>query len=90
MWSRENIPLLIMSLLSAAILFFFALSGSTTFSAPRQLDGCGWSEQAAIAPIWPRAGNFQQVLWNPAFPPSPPGRPPARIGCTKSNMTGIG
>ncbi len=88
MCSRENITLLIMSLVSAAILCFFALSGSTTFS--RQLDGCGWSEQAAIAPIWPRAGNFQQVSWNPAFPPSPPDRPPAQIGCTKSNMTGIG
>jgi hypothetical protein len=89
MWSRENIPLLIMSLVSAAILCFFALSSSTTFSVPRQLDG-GGSEQAAIAPIWPRAGNFQQVSWNPAFPPSPPSYPPARIGCTKSNMTGIG
>ena len=90
MWSRENIPLLIMSVVSAAILCFFALSSSAIFSTPRQLDGCGWSEQAAIGPIWLRVGHSPQASWNPAFPPSPPsGRQPL-IGCTKSSTTAIG
>jgi hypothetical protein len=50
MWSRENIPLLIMSVVSAAILCFFALSSSAMFSVPRQLDDCGWSKQAGRLP----------------------------------------
>ena len=90
MWSRENIPLLFMSVVSAAILCLFALSSGAIFSAPRQLDGCGWSEQAAIARIWPRVANSPQDSWNPAFPPSRSGRLQARVGCTKSSMMGIG
>ena len=72
MWSRGNVPLLIMSAVSAAILCFFAFSGSAALPAPRELYGCGWSEQPVPGPIWPRAGNFPKESWNPAFPPSPP------------------
>ena len=70
---------------SVAILCFFVVSSGSMFSAPRQLDDCGWSKQAAIGPIWPHAGKSRQDSWNPAFPPAPLGRLPARIGCTRSN-----
>ena len=47
MWYRENIPLAVMTVASAAILFFFAVSESALPSSPLQHDGCGWSEDAA-------------------------------------------
>jgi hypothetical protein len=82
---RENLPMAVMTAVSAAILTFFVYSDAT-----RQLDGCGRSEEAAIGPIWLRVGHSPQASWNPAFPPSPPsGRQPL-IGCTKSSTTAIG
>jgi hypothetical protein len=51
MWSRHNVPLLIMSMASAGILCFFAVSVGSIFSAARQLDACGWSKQVALGPI---------------------------------------
>jgi hypothetical protein len=90
MWSRENIPLAVMSAASAAILLFFAVSESAMPGSPRQLDGCGGSEDAVIAPAWHRAERIPKNSWNPAFPPLPPSRPADRVGCMRSSTTVIG
>jgi hypothetical protein len=90
MWSRENIPLAVMSAASAAILLFFAVSESAMPGSPRQLGGCGGSEDAAIAPAWNRAELIPKNSWNPAFPRLPPSRPADRVGCMRSGTTVIG
>jgi hypothetical protein len=54
MWSRENIPLVVMTAASAAILLFFAVSGGAMPASPRQHDGCGWLDDTANAPAWRR------------------------------------
>jgi hypothetical protein len=87
--SRENIPLAVMNVVSAAILLVFAFSAKAMLEAPRQHDGCGWSQNASIAPAW-RAETIPKTSWNPAFPPSPPSRPLARVGCTKSSISADG
>lgn len=89
MWSRENIPLAVMTAASAAILFFFAISEGAV-SSPRQHDGCGWLEDTAVSPAWRRVELLPRDLWNPAFPPSPPSRPLDRVGCMRSTTTAIG
>jgi hypothetical protein len=83
MRSGQNIPLAVMSVVSAAILLAFALSSA--MRSPRQQQiGCGSSENTAIAPAWPRAGLNPRGFWNPAFPPSPPSRRVSPVGCPKS------
>jgi hypothetical protein len=90
MLCRENIPLAVMSAFSAAILLFVAFSESAMRPAPWQHDGCGWSTDTVIAPAWHLAESIRKDLWNPAFPPLPPGRPLDRVGCMKSNIMDIG
>jgi hypothetical protein len=46
---RENIPLVVMSVISLAILLVFGASETALRTMPQQ-DGCGPSEQVAIAP----------------------------------------
>jgi hypothetical protein len=90
MWSRENIPLAVMSAVSAAILLVFAVSESAMPGSSRQLDGCYGSEDAVIAPAWRRAELIPKDSWNPAFPPLPPSRPADRVGCMSSSTTAVG
>jgi hypothetical protein len=90
MWSRENIPLAVMSAASAAILLFFAVSEGAMPASPRQHVSCGWSEVAGIAPPWRRVEPIPKHLRNPAFPPSPPIRPSDRAGCMGSSTTVTG
>ena len=84
---RENLPMVVMTAVSAAIMIFFLASER---AAPRQLDGCGWPEPTDIGPTWPRFGYSPQASWNPAFPPFPPRGRPALMGCAKSSMTATG
>jgi len=87
---RENIPLAVMSLISVAVLFLFAVSEMEMRAAPRQHDSCGGSQQTAISPAWP-------LLSSGLTGSSPPASRPLRtshllglIGCTKSSTTAIG
>jgi hypothetical protein len=89
MRSRENLPLVVMSAVAAAIIIFFVASERSGHALQRQIDGCGWAGNPAMAAAWPRVGSFQTASWNPAFPPSSQSPRPAEIGCMKSNTTGI-
>jgi hypothetical protein len=82
---RENIPLAVMSVISLAVLFVFGFSQMAMRATPRQLDGCGGSQQAAISNEWAGDASFPQALSSPAFPPSPPNRLPGPAGCTRSS-----
>jgi hypothetical protein len=89
MQSCENLPLTVMTALSAAILVFFAASEHATRAEPRQDDGCGWFETTATAWASPDVGTSRKVSWNPAFPPAPSSRARDQIGCTSSSTTAI-
>jgi hypothetical protein len=47
---RENIPLAVMCIISLAVLLIFGISEMAMRATPRQHDGCGASQQAAISP----------------------------------------
>jgi hypothetical protein len=89
---RENLPMVVMTAVSAAILIFFFASERATYA--RQLDGCGCSEQAGNGPIWSRAGHPPQASWSPAFPPSPPdgcpGSPSTRLAAKAVKYGALG
>jgi hypothetical protein len=55
---RENIPLAVMSLISLAVLFLFAISEMEMRATPRYHDVCGGSQQTAISPdgCFPHSG----------------------------------
>jgi hypothetical protein len=89
MHSRENIPLVMLGALSAAILIFFAASERAIRAEPHLLEDCGWSEDNTASLAWSRAGNTPGRSWNPAFPASPPSRPLAQSECMRSNTTAI-
>jgi hypothetical protein len=90
MRSRENIPLAVMTVVSAAILLFFVFSGNAMLQTPHRDDGCGWSADFAVSSAARRNALVPWVSWNPAFPPTPPNRPLDRIGCMKSSATAVG
>jgi hypothetical protein len=46
---RENVPLVVMSVISLAILLVFGASETALHKLPRQDGGCGWSDQIAAA-----------------------------------------
>jgi hypothetical protein len=83
MLHRENIPLIIMAAVSAAILVFFAFSEGVVRAAQQQHGNCGLSRQAGIATVWPYLETTPKGSWNPAFPVSPPSRRPDQVGCMR-------
>jgi hypothetical protein len=87
---RENIPLAVMGVISLAVLFIFGVSEMAMRTTPRQLDGCGVSQQASIPIGSNDDASFPPALSSPAFPPSLPSRLSGPDGCTRSSTTAIG
>jgi hypothetical protein len=89
MRSREDIPLAVMTVVSGAILLFFVFAQHAMLDPPRHDDGCGWSADMAVAAASRHDALIPWAWWNPAFPPTPPIRPPDQIGCMGSSTTAI-
>jgi hypothetical protein len=91
MFRRENVPLVVMTLVSLAILLLFVASSFAMVPSPR-----GNLIVATIRsiPLLPSNGPTSQtpprLCLSPAFPPAPPSPPLERDGCTKSSTMRIG
>jgi hypothetical protein len=76
---RENIPLIVMSVISLTILFLFGVAEVAMRDTQRQHDRCGGSRQAAISSELARNASFPAAL-PPCFPPLPSSRLPSPTG----------
>jgi hypothetical protein len=80
MWSRENMPLLIMSVVSAAIVCVFAISSSPTF--PLQGSTRGRSHLACARAIF--AGQRLDIRWLATLPRTEIDMPPLNLAAASA------
>jgi hypothetical protein len=85
LWSRENIPLAIMGVVSLAVLFVFGLSEMMMRDVQPHLNGCSGSQQAATPIGWAGDASFPRAVSSPGFSPSLPSRISSQTGCTRSS-----
>jgi hypothetical protein len=80
MFRREDVPLVVMTLVSLAILLVFVASSFAMVPAPRQLGCCDHPVHAATSPEWSHVASYLRAV-EPciptlaAKPPSGPGQP---------------
>jgi hypothetical protein len=76
--------------ISVAVPFVLGFSEVAIRTTPRQLAGCGGSEQAAIPIGWASDASFPRGLSTPVSPAGLSNRRRGPTGCTRSSTTDIG